>query len=1124
MSETLSNVELDARSRNRIISEMDQNFFVEAGAGSGKTTMLVNRMTAMVEAGVDISKICAITFTKAAAGEFYARFQRMLIERSNPDFPWEDHGFAGQLPKPTEESRERCRNALQNIDLCFMGTIDSFCFMILSEHPSEAKIPSDSMIIEEEELKAFYHQIYIRISEGYYGQELQDLSKLFRSMNTFGEHDVFQTTVPFLMGNRNALLHYRDVRSVDVDDLFKEDRKALLGALRTVLDHPALVNAENKGSVEAWETLPDVRRILNRTWSTNFSSVMNAVKKVKGLRLKTEAMDQYGVSLADVFQKKGKRKSWLACEDWIADLSSRMRDLQYAVSMTFMNACVPIIEEELKKKGYLSFFDDLLYLRDMLKKDAESEGKLIRYIYDRHSYFLIDEFQDTDPLQAQIFFYLSAENPVPKWYECTPRPGSLFIVGDPKQSIYRFKGADVSSFLNVRSLMEKTGGAVLKLCCNFRSRTPLLEYFNRVFGLMLPEDTDIQSKYDEIPVVIPAKDEFQGIYRYYIPSTSEIKKGAEPKDDPSVISRLIQTLHDNENYTIPDQSGKKRRLSYSDFMVITSSKKELAPIMRVLDEAGIPMRVEGSVQFNENEALMELLNIYKAIADPSDKIALYGALHGKILGITDYELSAYEDLYHFFSIYPPEMNEKESEQAKHVRTTLVKMNGFYRKSQQLSPSGLFSLLMEELELFRYVSAENLEVLYYTLELLRKAETSGTVISPKDGSRYLSALADETRKEERCLRLTDREDCVHMANLHKVKGLEAPVVIIASKGNRKNPPASRVEHSFDGSDAYIFKVGKPGSLITYLQTYEFAEEEEAEKAVSEAEQKRLAYVAATRARNVLIIGDRKSSKWKELMDDQMIDAELSLLSKKKQEESEQPDIPEEVSIGDLYESAKKECILAKAREAETVSFELCNPSKESHPVKMEAEPQPEDVQEVIPENIPDVISEEEPEAGPRADGALLGTLVHRMMELLVSGRNQMDGKQMIAQILSEYRTPSTELLEKDLKEKLSSVLDTIRQGGYPQTNGQPQDILSILLNAEEVYCEMPFSYQSGKELWNGVMDAVYYADGKWHIIDYKTNADGRDLDQRYQKQLNAYKEAFRIICGKEADAGTYHIDI
>ena len=134
----MDSLAIDTESRNRIVSDIYTNFFVEAGAGSGKTTMLVNRMVAMVEAGIDIKKISAITFTKAAAGEFYERFQKILIDRSNPDYVWEDKGHAGQLPKPTEETRERCAKALQNIDLCFMGTIDSFCNMILSEHPSEA--------------------------------------------------------------------------------------------------------------------------------------------------------------------------------------------------------------------------------------------------------------------------------------------------------------------------------------------------------------------------------------------------------------------------------------------------------------------------------------------------------------------------------------------------------------------------------------------------------------------------------------------------------------------------------------------------------------------------------------------------------------------------------------------------------------------------------------------------------------------------------------------------------------------------------------------------------------------------------------------------------------------------
>ena len=122
--------------------------------------------------------------------------------------------------------------------------------------------------------------------------------------------------------------------------------------------------------------------------------------------------------------------------------------------MSFLVESAEMIMDNFRKSGKLSFYDCLLYLRNMLRDDTINGGKLIRYIYERHSYFLIDEFQDTNPMQAEIFFYLTALNPVEKWYLCEPRPGSLFVVGDPKQSIYRFRGADVQSYLKVKKLFK----------------------------------------------------------------------------------------------------------------------------------------------------------------------------------------------------------------------------------------------------------------------------------------------------------------------------------------------------------------------------------------------------------------------------------------------------------------------------------------------------------------------------------------------------------------------------------------------------------------------------------------------------------------------------------------------
>ena len=112
--------------------------------------------------------------------------------------------------------------------------------------------------------------------------------------------------------------------------------------------------------------------------------------------------------------------------------------------------------------------------------------------------------------------------------------------------------------------------------------------------------------------------------------------------------------------------------------------------------------------------------------------------------------------------------------------------------------------------------------------------------------------------------------------------------------------------------------------------------------------------------------------------------------------------------------------------------------------------------------------------------------------------------------------------------LISVAYQIQSGGYPQENGMPQDLLKTLLSADQVYCEVPFCYRDPDEeenvVWNGIMDVVYFSGGQWHIADYKTNADGDDLDQRYQAQLKAYEKAFEAITGEKAEAKIYHIAI
>lgn len=1131
MEEMLSSLEMDTLSRNRIISEIGTNLFVEAGAGSGKTTMLVRRMVAMVEAGIEISRICAITFTKAAAGEFYNRFQKMLIERSNPSLEWRDSGEPGQLPEPTEETRERCRIALQNIDLCFMGTIDAFCGMVLSEHPSEAGIPSDAAILRDEDAETIYKQQYVKICSGAYGDELQKLAVSFQLLHSNAQ-DVFVRGLSFIMNNRNAMFHYDEAPDVNIDRLFAEEKKTLVQAIRFMKDHPNIKYPKEQKNLNAWENIKGSYQRIRGRWSSNYTNLLYGLKELKNIRILPGAVAQYEEILGPAFAAGGKKGDWYelkACQE--GGLLDRLKKIQYDVSMTFMNRCVPVMEQALREKGGLTYFDFLFYLRNMLRKDAEGDGKLIRYIYNRHSYFLIDEFQDTNPLQAEVFFYLSSENPVAQWYNCVPRPGSLFIVGDPKQSIYRFRSADVTSFLRVKRLFEQNGGEILELSRNFRSVCTLSEYFNRVFTALLPEETENQSRYKEIPLPKPREDEFQGIFTYRSYAEGKSAEGHPDETDPKRIADIISALVNNDIFMLRGEHDEHLRpIRYSDIMVITYGKNKLGPIMNELAAQGIPTRVEGSVPFSENDALREISRIYSAVADPDDKVALYGALTGKVIAVSYDEILQYKADGGTVSVRASQadiQNEKLDCSRVHQKLTILRK--VHRLAGKLSPAALFSKIMDEFQIYRKVSSDHLEVVCYALELLRNAERAGLVVTLKDGSTFIKGLIAGESGEERCLSLEAEKDCVHMANLHKVKGLEAPIVILASSSTKSFPADKRLLHGDSGSEGYLFSLKSERSekrtSTIYFETKEFPEEKAAENEALEAEGQRLVYVAATRARNALILCNRTrvlkgkesvDSKWSPLTESGHPDLLWYVEQHSGEENARNDETIAEVAASTLYMQAEEGSALNN-RKAETASFHTETPSN-LHLVSK--------IDDSGSETVSAHDLKDEEFSGKKRFPALLGTMTHKLMEMLVSARNRIDAESAVTEIIREYRTAETEPFEAELRKALNKAAEQIRNGGYAQTNGLPQDILGTLLAADEVYCELPFCYKDTENntVWNGIMDVVYAENGRWHIVDYKTNADGSDLDTKYQGQLNAYVTAFKEITGQQADARTYHIDI
>ena len=516
---------------------------------------------------------------------------------------------------------------------------------------------------------------------------------------------------------------------------------------------------------------------------------------------------------------------------------------------------------------------------------------------------------------------------------------------------------------------------------------------------------------------------------------------------------------------------------------------------------------------------------------------MYGALSCKILGLSGEDIMQFRSAGGVFDLnYEKELSD-ESDSVQKVKEKMAGMKELSNQALRLSPAALFSEIMDKFRIYDRVSADNLEVVYYTLELIRNAEKSGEVVTLKDGANLLADLISGDTEEERCLSLNDGKDCVHMANLHKVKGLEAPVVILAASSDATFGATSRFVHEEKGSEGYIFALeserGTNGRAWKYYETGSFPDEKAAEDESLKAEGQRLVYVAATRARNALIIcnsvyisrgSEVARSKWKKLLEGGTEDI-FSAVAEPGQKQKEKIAVK---TATELYEEAQGSCALNN-RDAEDSTYIIENPSRLELKSKLADTDTAVESVGVDSSAVSDQveIKVESSEKPQRGLAAITGTMVHKMMEMMVSTRDKLDVSEAIDEIIREYRAPEHEPYEKVIAKRLEAVASCMRSGGYAQTNGLPQDMLKTLISADEVYCEVPFCYKDdsdGLVIWNGIMDVIYSKDGHWHIVDYKTNVDGSDLDTKYQAQLSAYIKAFKATTGQDADALTYHIDV
>jgi len=1056
--------QIDNLSRDKIV-DIDiknmKNYFVIANAGSGKTSILVNRMVAMVEAGIDVSKICAITFTKNAASEFLNRFQATLRERADKSKTPDDFikRYPGDLNTPTDESRINCLKALKNINLCFLGTIDAFCNKVLSEFPLDANIPSSSIVIEEEEEMKLYKDEYEKISR----DELSPLYKKFCNFDLLNSksQEVFSNSIKAVIDASSLKLEYikptKDLKEVlnEIIDKYEGKINEDINELINLESSVCMVDGKNRFTEkfsDAFDSFKKSSSYLKSKWKIeNLISRINEIKNsVSGLRFDEEPK----TNIIKFTQKGNKNNIYYqyALDNEFEELLSALDDIKYSYSIDFLFSASERIKSSLKKLGKLTFTDYLLIFRDMLKADMNNDMNIINHIREKYSYFLIDESQDTSPFQTELFLYLTSSKKALSTLECKPIPGSLFILGDPKQSIYRFRGADVESYMRTKDLFNNvfdSNNEVLMLTKNFRSTSLLIDYFNCAFHNKL-------DNYEPIP-------ECEGIG-----GTSGLFTFTNYID-------VIKTMFDNEDYKVSVKiNGNlvERAPMFKDFMIITKNKFNHKQIIKELNDNHIPVYVEGKIDIASANIIKSVYAIYKYIA--SSDIISSGALYNLLCS----------------PIFKLNIKEIMCKTLDNIPSDIKKYINVIDKLKEINnPIIIYEKILDSIKLFDKVSYSNMDYAYYILEKLKEAYRNALITDLNDAINLIENYIDTSF--ERIMSMDYKPNAVYLANLHKVKGLESPIVLLMKAGVNLNKKCT-IRCDFGNNKSYVFRTdahaGSFGGPYYTIETKYYENEEKEELNQSNLEDERLKYVAATRARSYLLIDNSNNGFWNSLVNDKFKEFIVEADSKIDFKELDISNICKDVSI----------------------NFDNTNTFILESPSKLELE------------RVSNIYSSDSQMIEKDYDVKLKGTIIHRLMEVLVNSKCKIKKEELIDMIIIEYginNLPNS----NTYMDMLNKVYDKMMSGGFIQESGRDGDILEVLKYAK-CYCEVPFSYTIDNKVWYGNIDLLYELDGKYYIVDYKTNLDGKDLEKEYKNQLDAYKKALKEIENIDAETYIYHIDV
>ena len=837
----------DASARERIRNDLDATLVVEAAAGTGKTTELVARIVALVRTGrTTLDRILSVTFTDLAAGEMKLRLRSELEEARATS---------------SVEERDRLTAALERLEAAPIGTIHSFCADLLRERPVEARVDPVFEVAAGEEQERLFDQAFDGWFQRVIASPPEGVRRLLRRKVRPGD------TPPreLLRQAGRDLSEHRDFSGSWRRERF--DREAALEQL--------IARLAEVGELAQRAQRPD-------DWAAQ--SVAGIGRWVAELRRRESLRPRDADGLEAELHELCRRRlwNWRGGGKWFAkDLEKAsvlaQRDAVKAELQAFLDrsdadivACLreelrPLCEHyELLKRGAgcLDFLDLLLRARDLVRDDAGVRAELSQ----RFTHVLVDEFQDTDPLQAEILLLIASEDSSESdWRRAQPAAGKLFVVGDPKQSIYRFRRADIALYEDVKQLLLAAGAELLHLTTSFRSSPVIQEAVNAAFAPVMQGGT--QASYVALHPFRGSVDGQPAIVALPAPRIyGEREKVANFRIEesyPDAVAAFVDWLLTTSGWKVSERDRKETVPVEARHVCLLFKRMRnyvgdlTRGYVQALEARRIPHVLVGGRSYHAREEVLAMRAAATAIEWPDDELAVFAVLKGPLFALGDDALLLFRERHgrlHPLRHRPADAGPAEAA----VFDALALLGELHRERNRRPIAATLSRLLDATRAhagiaLRPAGEQALANVLRVLDLARRFESGGA----SSFRAFVDRLAAEAERGDAAEAPVVEEGAegVRIMSVHKAKGLEFPVVILCDPCA---PVAPRLPSRFVDPERKVWAMPLAGCAPSELLT-------DAEKLLQRDREEvvRVAYVASTRARDLLVVpvvADEEPQGW------------------------------------------------------------------------------------------------------------------------------------------------------------------------------------------------------------------------------------------------------------------------